>query len=178
MRAVCEAVDIPVWVKITGQSENVAALAQAARDGGAEAVSLMGRFLGMIPELDTQAPLLGTNLGTGGGWALPITCYWLAKSRAQLGPDAPTIGMNGARDGNDVIRMMLAGAHAVQISTAIFTNGFGVLSDAVTTVAAYLDARNDNATDIIGRAADKIVPFGDLPQRPGFWEKFAPPGAI
>ena len=178
VRAVCEAVDIPVWVKITGQSENVAALAQAARDGGAEAVSLMGRFLGMIPELDTQAPLLGTNLGTGGGWALPITCYWLAKSRAQLGPDAPTIGMNGARDGNDVIRMMLAGAHAVQISTAVFTNGFGVLSDAVTTVAAYLDARNDNATDIIGRAADKIVPFGDLPQRPGFWEKFAPPGAI
>ena len=35
----------------------------------------------MIPELDTQAPLLGTNLGTGGGWALPMTCYWLAIAR-------------------------------------------------------------------------------------------------
>jgi dihydroorotate dehydrogenase (NAD+) catalytic subunit len=178
VRAVCDAVDIPVWVKITGQSENVAALAQAARDGGAEAVSLMGRFLGMIPELDTQTPLLGTNLGTGGGWALPITCYWLSKSRAQLGPDAPMIGMNGARDGNDVLRMMLAGAHAVQISTAVFTNGFGVLSDAVTTVAGYLTDRDQNAADIIGRAADKVVPFGALPQRPGFWEQFAPPGAV
>ena len=178
VRAVCDAVDIPVWVKITGHSENVAALAQAARDGGAEAVSLMGRFLGMIPELDTQTPLLGTNLGTGGGWALPITCYWLSKSRAQLGPDAPMIGMNGARDGNDVLRMMLAGAHAVQISTAVFTNGFGVLSDAVTTVAGYLTDRDQNAADIIGRAADKVVPFGALPQRPGFWEQFAPPGAV
>lgn len=104
VRAVCDVVDIPVWVKITGQSENVAALAKAALDGGAEAVSLMGRFLSMIPELDTQAPLLGTNLGTGGGWAFPVTCYWLSKSRAQLGPDAAVIGMNGARSGEDVLR--------------------------------------------------------------------------
>ena len=128
VKAVCDAVYIPVWAKITGQSENVAALAQAARAGGAETVVLMGRFLGMIPELDTQAPLLGTNLGTGGGWALPMTCYWLAKSRAALGADVPLIGMNGARTGNDVLRMILAGAHAVEISSAVFTNGFGVLA--------------------------------------------------
>ena len=178
VQAVCDAVDIPVWVKITGQSENVAALAKAALDGGAEAVSLMGRFLGMIPELETQAPLLGTNLGTGGGWALPITCYWLSKSRSHLGADAPLIGMNGARSGEDVLRMMLAGAHAVQISSAVWTNGFGVLADAVTTVETYLADRGDTASGIIGRAADKVVPFSELPQRPGFSEKFAPPGAI
>ena len=178
VRAVCSAVDIPVWVKITGQSENVAALAGAARDGGADAVALMGRFLGMVPDIETQAPLLGTNLGTGGGWALPITCYWLSKSRQRLGPSAPLVGMNGARDGNDVIRMMLAGAHAVQLSTAVFTNGFGVLSEAVGTVAAYLAAHDQNAADIVGLAADKVVPFGALPMRPGFWRNFAPPGAL
>ena len=177
IRAVCDAVDIPVWAKITGQSENVAALAQAARDGGAEAVVLMGRFLGMIPELDTQEPLLGTNLGTGGGWALPMTCYWLSKSRAHLGPDAPLVGMNGARSGEDVLRMMLAGAHAVEISSAVWTNGFEVLAKAVDTVQSYLTQRGDTASDIIGRAADRVVPFSALPQRPGFWEEFAPPGA-
>lgn len=178
MKALCDAVDIPVWAKITGQSENVAALAQAARDGGAEAVVLMGRFLGLIPELDTQAPLLGTNLGTGGGWALPMTCYWLSKSRAHLGPDVPLVGMNGARSGEDVLRLMLAGAHAVEISSAVWTNGFGVLAEAVQTVETYLADRGDTATGIIGRAADKVSPFGALPQRPGFWEEFAPPGAI
>ena len=178
LRAVCDAVDIPVWAKITGQSENVAALAQAARDGGADAVVLMGRFLGMIPELDTQAPLLGTNLGTGGGWALPMTCYWLAKSRAALGGDVPLVGMNGARSGNDVLRMLLAGAHAVEISSAVFTNGFGVLSEAVKTVEKYLSERGQTPADIIGQAADQVVPFSDLPQRPEFWERFAPPGAI
>lgn len=178
IRAVCDAVDIPVWAKITGQSENVAALAQAARDGGAEAVVLMGRFLGMIPELDTQEPLLRTNLGTGGGWALPMTCYWLSKSRAHLGPDAPLVGMNGARSGDDVLRMMLAGAHAVEISSAVWTNGFEVAADAVKTVETYLSDRGDTAMEIIGRAADKVVPFGALPQQPGFWRKFAPPGSV
>lgn len=178
LQAVCTAIDIPVWAKITGQSENVAALAQAARDGGAEAVVLMGRFLGMIPDIDSQTPLLGTNLGTGGGWALPMTCYWLSKSRGHLGPDYPLVGMNGARDGHDVIRLMLAGAHAVEISSAVWTNGFDVLADAVATIQTYLAAHNDNAGDIVGRAADQVVPFSALPQQPGFWEKFAPPGAI
>ena len=178
VRAVCAAIDIPVWVKITGQSENVAALAQAARDGGADAVVLMGRFLGMVPELDTQEPLLGTNLGTGGGWALPMTCYWLSKTRAALGADAPLVGMNGARSGEDVLRLMLAGAHAVEISSAVFTHGFGVLEEAVGTVEAYLNDRNQTAADIVGRAADKVVPFSALPQRPDFWRNFAPPGAI
>lgn len=178
VKAVCDAVYIPVWAKITGQSENVAALAQAARAGGAETVVLMGRFLGMIPELDTQAPLLGTNLGTGGGWALPMTCYWLAKSRAALGADVPLIGMNGARTGNDVLRMILAGAHAVEISSAVFTNGFGVLADAVRTVESYLANRDQNTMEIVGRAADRVVSFSDLPQRPGFWEQFVPPEAL
>ncbi len=178
VKAVCDAVSIPVWVKITGQSENVAALAQAARDGGADAVVLMGRFLGLVPDIETQEPLLGTNLGLGGYWALPITCYWLSKSRQRLGPDVPLIGMNGARDGNDVIRLMLAGAHAVELSSVAFTNGYGVLEDAVRQVEAYLARHGDDAPAIVGRAADKVVPFSTLPLRPGFWEQFAPPGGI
>ncbi|MAJ92370.1 MAG: dihydroorotate dehydrogenase [Rhodospirillaceae bacterium TMED63] len=178
VKAVCDAVYIPVWAKITGQSENVAALVQAARAGGAETVVLMGRFLGMIPELDTQAPLLGTNLGTGGGWALPMTCYWLAKSRAALGADVPLIGINGARTGNDVLRMILAGAHAVEISSAVFTNGFSVLADAVKTVESYLANRDQNTMETVGRAADRVGSLSGLPQRPGFWEQFVPPEAL
>ena len=50
--------------------------------------------------------------------------------------------------------------------------------DAVEAVAGYLTDRDQNATDIIGRAADKVVPFSALPRRPGFWQQFAPPGAV
>jgi dihydroorotate dehydrogenase (NAD+) catalytic subunit len=72
--AVRAAVSIPLWVKITGQSERVPELAAAAFESGADAVVMAGRLLGFIPDVDTLAPMLGTTLGVGGGWNLPLTC--------------------------------------------------------------------------------------------------------
>ena len=112
--AVAGAVSIPVWVKLTGQSERVPDLAQASFDGGGAAVVMAGRLLGLIPDVETLQPVLGTSLGIGGFWNLPLTCHWLAATRARMGPDKPLIGINGAQSGLDVARMMLAGAHAVQ----------------------------------------------------------------
>ena len=176
--AVCGAVDIPIWVKLTGQSENVAALAQAARDGGAAAVTMIGRMLGMLPDLDTMAPTLGTNLGYGGAWALPLTCHWLAKSRKRLGPDFPLIGTNGARDGNDVARMLLAGASAVEMCSAVMTGGFGVLRRAVDELDAYLSEKQLSAAQLRGIAADQVGGYDGLPQRPNYWQGFVPPETL
>jgi dihydroorotate dehydrogenase (NAD+) catalytic subunit len=50
-----------LWAKLTGLSSNLPALAMAARDGGADAVCMMGRFMAMIPDLHTFAPILGTS---------------------------------------------------------------------------------------------------------------------
>ena len=176
--AVCGAVGIPVWAKLTGQSESVAALAAAARDGGAEGVILMGRFLGLVPDVDTQAPMLGTNLGIGGPWALPLTCYWLARTRKALGADLPLIGTNGARRGLDAVRMMLAGARAVEFSTAVQTGGFRVLSQAIEDMSGYLADHGQNAADLVGLAADKVGGFMEQPNRPGHWQNFVPPETL
>src|SRR5262249_11825527 len=111
---------LPLWVKLTGQSEDVAALAFAARAGGADAVTIMGRFMAFLPDLDTLAPLLGTSAAIGGFWALPLTCRWLALSRRRLGPAFPLIATNGARSGRDIARFLLAGAGAVQMTSAVF----------------------------------------------------------
>jgi len=172
--AVCAAVDIPVWVKLTGLSENVAALAAGAREGGAAAVTMIGRMLGMLPDLDEMAPILGTNLGYGGPWALPLTCYWLARSRKHLGPDFPLIGTNGARSGADAARMLLAGASAAQYCTAVMTGGFEVLGQALADLSAYLDSKQITAQQLVGTAADRVGAFGDRPSRPGYWRGFVP----
>ena len=178
VEAVCSAVQIPVWVKLTGQSENVAALAQAAREGGASAVTMIGRMLGMLPDLNTMAPTLGTNLGYGGPWALPLTCHWLAKSRKRLGADYPLIGTNGARGGHDVARMLLAGASAVEMCSAVMTGGFGMLGRAVADLDAYLDSKQLSATEIRGRAADQVGDYGSLPQDAEHWKNFVPPETL
>lgn len=172
--AVTGAVKIPVWVKLTGQSEDVSGLAAAARDGGAAATIMIGRSLGMLPDLETQQPLLGTNLGYGGGWALPLACYWLAKSRKRLGPDYPLVGTNGARSGTDVARMMLAGASAVEMCSAVMTGGFGVLSAARDELARYLASKHMDAAQLVGRAADAVSAYSALPERPDFWRGFVP----
>lgn len=176
--AVCGAVRIPVWVKLTGQSENVSALAQAAKDGGAAAVTMIGRMLGMLPDLDTLAPSLGTNLGYGGPWALPLTCYWLARSRKQLGAGFPLVATNGARTGEDAARMMLAGASAVEYCSAVMTGGFGVLGDAIATLSACLKARDLTAQQLVGVAADKVAAYAALPARPEYWRGFVPPETL
>jgi dihydroorotate dehydrogenase (NAD+) catalytic subunit len=169
-------VSLPLWVKLTGQSERVPDLAEAALGAGADAVTMAGRLLGMVPDLDSMAPMLGTSLGIGGYWNLPLTCHWLALSRARLGAGAPLIGINGARDGRDVARMLLAGAHAVGIASAVMLRGPQVLTEALRQLDDYLERRGETVAGIIGRAADARRSFADMPPRPDNWRNYVTPG--
>jgi dihydroorotate dehydrogenase len=172
--AVTGAVSLPVWVKLTGQSERVPELVAASFDGGGTAVIMAGRLLGLIPDVETMRPALGTSLGIGGFWNLPLTCHWLALSRARVGADKPLIGINGAQSGLDVARMMLAGAHAVEIASAAMLRGFRVLSDAVAEFEAYLARKQIRARDLVGRAADERKSFASLPKLQEKWKDYVP----
>lgn len=170
--AVRQAITIPLWVKITGQSERVPDLAAAAFAAGGEAVVMAGRLLGFIPDVETMAPFLGTTLGVGGYWNLPLTCHWLSVSRQALGPDKPLIATNGAQSGLDVARMMLAGAHAVEMASNVMLRGTETLSFALAELTAYLQQKNINAADLVGVAADKRKTFADMPLRTDNWKKY------
>ncbi len=173
--AMRRAVSLPLWIKITGQSERVPELARAAFAAGADSVVMAGRLLGFVPDLDTLEPMLGTSLGVGGFWNLPLTCHWLAVSRAALGPQHPLIGINGAQSGHDVARMMLAGASAVAIASPVMLRGFSLLSDAIDELARYLDTKSLRAEELIGRAADQRKTFAQMPLKPDNWRRYVPP---
>ena len=169
-----QAIRLPLWVKLTGQSERVPELARAAFDAGADSVVMAGRLLGFIPDVETLAPMLGTSLGIGGFWNLPITCHWLASTRAALGPDKPLIGINGAQSGLDIARMMLAGASAVAMASPVMLRGFDLLEDLLREFSDYLARQNLRAADLIGRAADQRKTFADMPLRTDNWRKYVP----
>ncbi len=169
-----QALRIPVWVKITGQSERVPDLAAAAFEAGAESVVMAGRALGMVPDLDTMAPILGTSCGVGGFWNLPLTCHWLAQSRAALGPGRSLIGINGATSGADVARMILAGASAVGLASEVMLRGWQVITDAVRDLEVYCAAKDLPVADLTGRAADARRRFAEMPRLDGEWRKFIP----
>ena len=167
-----------LWVKLTGLSANLPALAVAARDGGADSVCMMGRFMAMVPDLETFAPVLGTFGAYGGGWALPIVCRFLALSRRAVGGGFPLLGTNGVRSGGDVARMALAGASATELCSVVMHEGFSGLTRVVGELDALLAARGVRFSDLVGRAADALLGYGDVPAMPGRWREFVPAETI
>jgi dihydroorotate dehydrogenase (NAD+) catalytic subunit len=167
-----KAMALPLWVKITGQSERVPDLAAAAFAAGGDAVVMAGRSLGLIPDLETLEPMLGTTLGVGGFWNLPLTCQWLALSRAKVGAGKPLIATNGAQTGLDIARMMLAGASAVEMTSAVMIRGAQTLASALAEFEAYLKRKNLTAAELIGVAADRRVAFPARPLMTNNWKRY------
>lgn len=154
------AVSVPVTVKVGGEGNPLEAAA-GAFEAGADAVCLAGRHLGFLPDVDTRRPFLRTFGAVGGGWALPLSLRWVAKARARFGPDASLVGTNGARDGLDVARFLLSGASAVQMTTAVLTDGPRALASAVGQLADYLERQGRSAAAIVGEAADQVMTYSD-----------------
>ena len=173
-----ETAGMALWVKLTGLSSNLPALAVAARDGGADAVCMMGRFMAMIPDLETFEPILGTSAAYGGGWALPIVCRFLALSRRAVGPAFPLLGTNGVRSGEDVARMALAGASAIEALSIVMHEGFGGISRMIGELDAFLTARELDFTALIGRSADQLEGYGAQRSVPGRWRDCVPPETL
>ncbi|MEZ5758927.1 MAG: tRNA-dihydrouridine synthase [Emcibacteraceae bacterium] len=172
--ALRKAVNIPLWIKLTGQSQEIPAMAMAAKEAGADAVTLMGRYMAFIPDIHTQAPMLGTHAAYGGPWALPLTCHWLVKSREKVGKKYPLLATNGARSGHDIVRFMLAGASGVQMTSAIFSGGYGVITDAIRELQDYLNEKNMDAANLIGLAADRVKTYAEQENRKDYWRQFTP----
>jgi dihydroorotate dehydrogenase (NAD+) catalytic subunit len=175
VRAVTEGMQL--WIKLTGLSSNLPALALAARAAGADAVCMMGRFMGLVPDLDTFAPVLGTSAAYGGGWALPIVCRFLALTRKAAG-GLPLIGTNGVRSGGDVVRMALCGASAVEVLSATMHEGFGALGRILLELGLFLERREMTFRELIGRTADGLTSYADQPEMPGRWRDFVPPETL
>jgi dihydroorotate dehydrogenase (NAD+) catalytic subunit len=154
------AVALPLTVKVGG-ADPVAA-AREAFDAGADIVCLTTRAQGFLPDLRTRRPVLGTFGAIGGAWALPITLRHVAKARADLGPTAPLMATNGARDGRDVARCLLAGASAVALTSAVITNGAEVLTRAIDELQTYVDEQGIAARELIGEAADSVKTYEEV----------------
>jgi dihydroorotate dehydrogenase len=167
-----------LWVKLTGLSSNLPALALAAKQGGADAVCMMGRFMALVPDLETLAPVLGTSAAYGGGWALPIVCRFLALSRRAVGVDFPLLGTNGVRSGEDVVRMALVGASATELCSVVMHEGFGGLTRVIGELDAWLEARRMRFSELVGRAADALQGYGAQAEMVGRWKAFVPPETV
>lgn len=159
------ATSLPLTVKLTAESDDLVALAAAAREAGADAIVMTGRHMALLPDLETRRPLLGTFGAIGGPWALPLVLRWVAKTRFALGAGVPLVATNGVRDGGDAARCLLAGATATQVATAVLTEGPSAITRILGELETYLKDQATDARAIIGEAADAVLSYEEAAVR-------------
>jgi dihydroorotate dehydrogenase (NAD+) catalytic subunit len=123
VRAVRKVTPLPIIPKLTPNVTDVASIAKAAEEGGADAVSLVNTFLGMAIDVHTRRPKLSNIVGGLSGPAIrPIAVRMVYECRRAV--SIPIIGMGGIATADDVLEFMIAGATAVQVGTANFVDPF------------------------------------------------------
>jgi len=121
--AVKKVTRLPVIPKLTPNVTDVASIAKAAEDAGADAVSLVNTFLAMAIDVETRRPKLSNIVGGLSGPAIrPIAVRMVYECRRAV--KIPVIGMGGIASATDALEFMIAGATAVQVGTANFVDPF------------------------------------------------------
>lgn len=122
-RAVKDAVRKPLIVKLSPNVADITETARAAEAGGADVLSLINTLLGMKIDIHARKPLLANGTGGLSGPAvLPVAVrmVWQVARAVKL----PIIGMGGVHDTESALELLMAGADAVAVGTAMFTDPY------------------------------------------------------
>lgn len=139
----------PLVVKLSPNVTNIAEIAKAVEASGADAVSLINTLLGMRIDINTGRPILHNNMGGLSGPAVfPVAVRMVYQVANAV--NIPVIGMGGVSSGRDAIELMMAGASAVQVGAAIFTDPYAPVK-IVEEMNDFLDKNGiSSVRDIIG----------------------------
>lgn len=149
VRKVRKATTKPLVVKLSPNVTSITDIAKAVEDAGADAVSLINTLLGMRIDINTRRPVLRNNVGGMSGRAvfpIAVRMVWQVANAVKI----PVIGMGGVASGRDAIELMMAGASAVQVGAAIFTDPYAPVK-IIEEINDFLESKNiSSVRDIIG----------------------------
>lgn len=141
--------DKTMIVKLSPNVTNIAEIARAVEDEGADAVSLINTLLGMSIDAEKRRPVLSTITGGLSGPAVKpvaLRMVWQVAKAVKI----PVIGMGGISSATDAVEFMLAGATAVQVGTANFVDPMACIN-IIDGLNQYLDRHNFKyARELIG----------------------------
>ena len=147
-RAVRDATSLPVIVKLSPEAADLAGVAQAVADAGADAVSLINTIRGMSIDVETRRPRLGAGIGGLSGPAIrPVAVRMVHEVHRAV--DVPLIGIGGIAGLRDALEFFLAGATAVQIGTANYTNPKTAI-ELIAALEQYCAERDVVPADLVG----------------------------
>jgi dihydroorotate dehydrogenase (NAD+) catalytic subunit len=147
----------PLIVKLSPNAPDIVLSARAARDAGADVLSLVNTFVGMAIDPETATPRI--SFGTGGlsGPAIRPLAVRMVFQVARALPGVPLMGIGGIAELSDVLEFLAAGATAVQIGTANFKDP-ALSGRLVEELDAYCAVRGEPVSSLVGRAQRSAAP--------------------
>lgn len=148
-RAVKAAAKQPVIMKLTPNVTDIAEIAKAAQEGGADAISLINTLTGMKIDVDRRTFVLANKTGGMSGPAIhPIAVRMVYQAAHAV--KIPVIGMGGITDAESALEFILAGASAVAVGTANFMDPQTTIR-VIDGMKAYMEKYGvEKITDLIG----------------------------
>ena len=150
-RAVKAVTSKPVIIKLSPNVTDIAAIAKACEEAGANGISLINTMLGMRINLRTRKPIIANKMGGFSGPAIfPVAVRMVYQVANAV--SIPVVGMGGVSSAEDVIEMMLAGATAVEVGAANLVNPY-ICRDIVRDLPRVMEKYGiNNLNEIIGGA--------------------------
>ena len=146
-----KATSLPLLIKLTPNTDDIAEVASAVAEAGADAVSLINTLKGMAIDIYKRQPLLGSITGGLSGPAIkPVALAMVYEVAAAV--DLPVIGCGGITNAIDAIEFLMAGASAVQVGTAGLVSP-GAPLDIVEGIEQFMSERGiEDIKELIGAA--------------------------
>jgi dihydroorotate dehydrogenase (NAD+) catalytic subunit len=153
-QAVKNRVHVPVLVKLSPNVTDITEVAKAAQNAGADGITAINTALGMAVDVDSGYPILGGIFGGLSGAALhPIAVRAIYQIKQAV--KIPIIGVGGIQDWRGAMEMMMAGASAVQIGTAVTTKGLEIFRDVTIGISKFLEHKGwRSIREAVGTAAN------------------------
>jgi dihydroorotate dehydrogenase (NAD+) catalytic subunit len=160
-RRVKQCTDIPIIVKLSPNEANIADIARAVVDAGADAISAINTLgPGMVLDIESRAPIISNRIGGISGPAIHPIAVRCVNDIARI-VDVPIIGIGGNATARDAIEMIVAGAHAVGIGSAIYSRGLGVFAETTRGIEEYMRRHNfSRLGDFRGRVMETAPVVG------------------
>jgi len=149
-RAVRSATALPVIVTLSPEASDLPAIAAAVAGAGADVISMINTIRGMSIDVESRRPRLGAVMGGLSGPAIRPLAVRLIYEVHRAVPSTPIIGIGGVACLRDALELMLAGASAVQVGTASYSNPLTCI-EIIDAMEEYFSSRNLRPADIVGR---------------------------
>ncbi|MFQ6059377.1 MAG: dihydroorotate dehydrogenase, partial [Anaerolineae bacterium] len=136
-RAVREATHLPVIVKLSPNVTDIADIAQAVEVAGADAIAAINTVAGMVIDVESGRPILANRVGGISGPAIKpiaVRCVYEICQAVRI----PVIGIGGVTTGLDAVEMIMAGATAVGIGSAVYYRGVRVFEEILQEMSSFM----------------------------------------